>query len=120
MTKYIHPLHQHAIQHTNVKPFSKQTNTKFSEVLKEYSTLVISKHAKERMAERNIKIDAEKWRQIQEKVFEAKQKGVTDALVVVDDATLIVSAKNNTVVTALHKADAKEKIFTNINGTILL
>ena len=120
MTKYIHPLHQQVIRHTPIKPQPKPTNTKFSEVLADYTTLTISKHAKERMVERNINIKENQWKQINEKVFEAKQKGVTDALVVVDDATLVVSAKNNTVVTALHKADAKEKIFTNINGTILL
>lgn len=120
MTQYIHPLHQQAIHQTQVKPQTKQTTTNFSDILSEYTTLTVSKHAKQRMIERNININDKQWQQIQEKVFEAKQKGVTDALVVVDDATLIVSAKNNIVVTALHKADAKEKIFTNINGTILL
>lgn len=121
MTKYIHPLHQQAINHApTVKSKAKQPNISFSDVLAKHTTLSISKHAKERMMERNININEQQWQLINQKVFEAKQKGVTDALVVVDDATLVVSAKNNTVVTALHKADAKEKIFTNINGTILL
>lgn len=121
MTHYIHPLQQHAITKTNQLP--KQQNkpeTSFQSVLKQVTELKISKHAKQRMVERNIQINDEKWQQIHHKVFEAKQKGVTDALVVVDNATLIVSAKNNTVVTALNKDEANNKIFTNINGTILL
>lgn len=121
MTNYIHPLHQHAIKHHQVKPKTQQqATTNFSDILNGLTELKISKHAKQRMMERNIYIDNSKWQQINDKVIEAKEKGVTDALVVIDEATLIVSAKNNTVVTALHKADANEKIFTNINGTILL
>lgn len=121
MTKYIHPLHQQALTQTQNKPSSNKKSTKnFNDILTGLTELKISKHAKSRMVERNINIDENKWHQINEKVLEAKEKGVTDALVVVDNATLIVSAKNNTVVTALNKADANEKIFTNINGTILL
>lgn len=120
MTNYIHPLHQQTFNQTQVKQAPKKPKTSFSDVLAAHTTLTISKHAKQRMVERNININESQWQQINEKVLEAKQKGVTDALVVVDEATLIVSAKNNTVVTALDKAGAQEKIFTNINGTILL
>ena len=46
--------------------------------------------------------------------------GVKESLVLVDDAALIVSAKNNTVITAMNRAEATAQIFTNINGTILM
>lgn len=121
MNHYIHPLQQHAISKTTQLPKqTKKPETNFQTFLKQATELKISKHAQERMMERNIKLNDEQWQLIRSKVFEAKQKGVTDALVVVDDATLIVSAKNNTVVTALNKDEANNKIFTNINGTILL
>ena len=58
--------------------------------------------------------------QIGEKVKEAKTMGVKESLVLVDDAALIVSAKNNTVITAMNRAEATAQIFTNINGTILM
>lgn len=121
MSHYIHPLHQQSLTQANVKQTSKSEPIKnFNEVLAEKTNLKISKHAASRMSERNISFDETKWEQINAKVSEAKEKGVTDALVVVDDATLIISARNNTVVTALDKADASNKIFTNINGTILI
>lgn len=121
MSKYIHPLHQQQIAHTKVtSPRKLRSKQSFNEILTNLTELKVSKHAEERMKQRNIKFDQNQWRQISEKVFEAKAKGVTDALVVVDDTTLIVSAKNNTVVTALGREDAKDKIFTNIDGTILL
>lgn len=121
MSHYIHPLHQQSLVQNNVKQTNKQTPTKnFNEILAGLTELKVSKHAKTRMMERNINIDQKKWQQINDKVLEAKEKGVTDALVVVDNATLIVSAKNNTVITALNKEDTSNKIFTNINGTILI
>ena len=121
MTKYIHPLHQQAINHApTVKSKAKQLNISFSDVLAKHTTLSISKHAKERMMERNININEQQWQLINQKVFEAKQKGVTDALVVVDDATLVVSAKNSTVITVVDREEMKSQIFTNIDGTISL
>lgn len=121
MSHYIHPLHQQALTQTKVNPSQKETPKKsFHDVLANITDLKVSKHAKARMDERNIHIDETKWQLINDKVLEAKEKGVTDALVVIDDATLIVSAENNTVVTALNKTDTTNKIFTNINGTILI
>ncbi len=82
--------------------------------------LKMSKHASERLKERNISISAKEWQQITEKVSEAKDKGVKQPLVLLEQAALIVSAKNATVITALDRTEAKQQIFTNIDGTILL
>lgn len=84
------------------------------------SQLIVSKHAKQRLQQRGIDISAERWGQIEEKVQEAKQMGVKESLVLLEDAALIVSAKNNTVITAMDRKEAKTQIFTNINGTIIL
>lgn len=119
MHKYIHPIQQHYVHHSATKkqPIVK---TSFQSIFEHVSGLKVSKHAKHRMQERNIHITDQTWRKIETKLDEAKNKGVTDALVVLNDAALIVSAKNNTVVTALHKTEANDRIFTNINGTILI
>ncbi|XJZ28503.1 TIGR02530 family flagellar biosynthesis protein [Bacillota bacterium Lsc_1132] len=84
------------------------------------SQLVVSKHAMERLEQRNIQISGDCWAKIEEKVSEAKKMGVNDSLVLIQDAALIVSAKNNTVITALDRGEASSQIFTNINGTIVL
>lgn len=119
MNNYIHPLHQHYTKQPLPKQKVKQTNS-FQDVLSNITSVKVSKHAKARLHERNIEISHEKWDQIGKKMNEAKGKGVTDALVVLDDVALVVSTKNNTVVTALNSNEAADKIFTNINGTILL
>lgn len=82
--------------------------------------LKISKHASERISERNIDISASEWREITEKVFEARDKGVKQPLVLMEQAALIVSAKNGTVITALDRTEARQQLFTNIDGTIVL
>lgn len=118
MNNYIHPLQQH---YQNQSPKQvKKPPTQFKDILSQVDTVKISKHAEMRLKERKIDINKDTWEEIGYKMNEAKLKGVTDALIVLDDAALVVSTKNNTVVTALNNNEATNKIFTNINGTILI
>lgn len=82
--------------------------------------LKISKHATDRLTERNIHISDIEWAHVTEKVAEAKSKGIKDSLVLMEQAALIVSAKNSTVITAMDRKEAKDQLFTNIDGTIVL
>ena len=82
--------------------------------------LKVSKHANERIKERNIAITEQEWQVVSDKVFEAHSKGVKQPLVLMDQAALIVSAKNATVITAMDRTEAKQQLFTNIDGTIVL
>ncbi|MFS0865101.1 TIGR02530 family flagellar biosynthesis protein [Fredinandcohnia sp. 179-A 10B2 NHS] len=112
-----HPLtlqNRKKVQHTE------QPKVSFKETLHKESHLVISKHAQKRLDERNITIQESKWHEIQEKVTEAKSKGIRDSLVVMNNAALIVNVPNNTVITAMNRNEANSQIFTNINGTIIL
>ncbi|MFD2044107.1 TIGR02530 family flagellar biosynthesis protein [Ornithinibacillus salinisoli] len=121
MDHRVHQVPHHALQFPNVrKPEVKQPTTSFKDVLATQQELKLSKHATERLSERNIHFNDKQWQTISEKVMEAKEKGVTDSLVVTNDAALVVSAKNNVVVTALGREEASSKIFSNIDGTILI
>lgn len=120
------PITNHPIQlaSTNVKP-QKQVPHGFagelqSAVNEKTNKLVVSKHAQMRLEQRNINIDQNTWTRIDAKVQEAKRMGVRDSLVLTQKAALVVSAKNNTVITAMDRDEASSQIFTNINGTIIL
>lgn len=126
MDHRIQQLNYHPLSHIK-QPIRKQdvsSGTSFKDLLgtiqADESTLKISKHAEKRLNERNIKIDGDLWTRIEQKVNEARVKGVSDSLVVTEQAALIVSAKNNTVITAMDRQEASSQIFTNINGTILI
>ncbi|MGX2959264.1 TIGR02530 family flagellar biosynthesis protein [Peribacillus sp. JNUCC 23] len=82
--------------------------------------LSISKHAQMRLDQRNIHIDETTWTKIEEKVQEAKKIGITESLVVLENAALVVNTKNNIVITAMDRNESASHIFTNINGTILI
>lgn len=93
--------------------------TTFQEVLAE-KALKMSKHATKRLEERAISFTDAEWVDIEDKVNEAKQKGVQSSLLLTKDAALIISVKNNTVITAMNREEAAAQIFTNIDGTIIL
>lgn len=121
MSNYIHPLQQAQItKQRNQLKQPQKTNTPFEQVLSKATEVKVSKHAQQRLMERNIQISAAKWHEISQKMNEAKGKGITDAIVVTGETSLVVSTKNNTVVTALSNEEASNQIFTNINGAIVL
>ncbi|MDG5788185.1 TIGR02530 family flagellar biosynthesis protein [Evansella sp. AB-P1] len=82
--------------------------------------LKISKHAEKRLEDRGINISPEMWESIHSKIIDAKNKGVQDSLVVTNNAALVISAKNETVITAMDRKEAESQLFTNIDGTILM
>ncbi|EWG11961.1 TIGR02530 family flagellar biosynthesis protein [Cytobacillus firmus] len=113
VTKQAKPVH---LTNKGQNGFSKHLQT----ALENNSKLIVSKHAEQRMNQRGIEITGERWQQIENKMHEAKKLGVNESLVLLKDAALVVSAKNNTVITAMDRQEAGTQIFTNINGTIIL
>lgn len=84
------------------------------------SSIKFSNHAVERMQTRGISYSPERLQKLDEAVKKAAAKGSKDTLVLMDDSALIVSVKNNTVVTVMDKSNLKENVFTNIDSTVVL
>lgn len=82
--------------------------------------LKFSNHAIERMQSRGISYSAQDLTRLGEAVQKAAAKGSKDTLVLMDQSALIVSVKNNTVVTVMDKNALKENVFTNIDSTIVM
>ncbi|HBA68682.1 MAG TPA: flagellar protein [Lachnospiraceae bacterium] len=79
-----------------------------------------SKHAANRLAERNIELTDNQMERLQEGTMKAGAKGINDSLVLVDQLAFIVNIPNHTVVTAMNQTEADESIFTNIDGAVII
>ncbi len=86
----------------------------------ESGALKFSNHAIERMQSRGISYSPQDMTRLGEAVQKAAAKGSKDTLVLMENSALIVSVKNNTVVTVMDKNALKENVFTNIDSTIVM
>lgn len=93
---------------------------KTSERSAESGEVRFSKHAANRLAERNIELTDNQMERLQEGTIKAGSKGINDSLVIVDQLAFIVNVPNNTVVTAMKQTEANENVFTNIDGAVIM
>lgn len=82
--------------------------------------LRFSKHAGERLADRNINLTKEQLERLEEGARRAQEKGIHDSLVIMDDISFIVNIKNKTVITAMDTSSKEENVYTNIDGAVII
>lgn len=96
----------------------------FSQILKDkinsISNVNFSKHAVNRVLERNIDISEDNLSRLNEGVKLAEEKGLNEPLILIDEAAYIVNIRNNTVITTVGNDDLKGNVFTNIDGTVII
>jgi len=80
--------------------------------------LRFSSHAEKRLESREIEITPKHLERMAEAVEKAKTKGAKETLMIFEDFSLIVSVKNNTVITAVENAGMRENVFTNIDSAV--
>lgn len=113
------------VQYTSAVKNSESINSAFKELLNEKlknsteNEVVFSKHASERIRERNIDVDTDVTDRLNQAAEQAKDKGLKNVLVMIDNQAFIINTRNNKVVTALNSDDLKENIFTNIDGAVI-
>ena len=91
----------------------------FADKKTEESELKFSKHAANRLSERNIELSDKVMNRLHAGTVAAGQKGINESLVMVDQLAFIVNVKNQTVITALDKDDSNGNVFTNIDGAVI-
>ncbi|MBE5909791.1 TIGR02530 family flagellar biosynthesis protein [Pseudobutyrivibrio sp.] len=106
------------------KPLGTLNGASFEDIFKQKlqatSELKFSKHATQRLDDRNIELTEEQSQRLSEGVQKASAKGITDSLVLVDTLAFIVNVPNQTVVTAMDQTESDENIFTNIDGAVIV
>lgn len=89
------------------------------EKLEKSNDVVFSKHANERIKDRNIDVSGVVTEKLNKANEQAKEKGLKNVLVMIENQAFIISTINNKVVTALNSDELKENIFTNIDGAVI-
>ncbi len=101
----------------------RQERSRFQEALLDNlnrSELTFSKHALEQMRHREICLDEASIKKLKEGVHSAREKGIRESLMLMDNVAYVVSIRNATVITALEAKDTKNHVFTNIDGAVVL
>lgn len=99
-------------------------NISFEEILKQKSIeksegLKFSKHAGERLEQRNITLSDDQIKRLEDATAKADEKGIKESLMIMDNMAFIVNVKNSTVITAMDQTENKENVFTNIDGAVI-
>lgn len=116
--------------HTGYRPKTyqekNQTTTDFGAVLEQTrenqtsTELNFSKHAVNRLRQRNITLSAEQKSRLENGVKKASEKGINESLIMIDSLAFIVNIPNKTVITAMDQMESDDSIFTNIDGAVIM
>lgn len=100
---------------------SKSSKVSFQKILLQKSSegLKFSKHAGERLEQRNITLSNEQMKRLEDATARADKKGIKESLMLMDNMAFIVNVKNCTVITAMDQTENEENIFTNIDGAVI-
>lgn len=107
-----------------VQPATEQTkHNNFNAILNKIQStdqVKFSKHAIDRLNARNIELSSDDMSRINSGVDRAKNKGVRDALIMMDNKVFVASVQNKTIITAAMDEQLKDSVFTNIDGAVIV
>ena len=113
------------LRQNEVEPskYSATDGRTFAEILEERieaaGNLRFSKHAAQRLFDRNISLTNSQLVRLTEGTDRAMSKGISDTLVMVDNLAFIVNTGSSTVVTAMDSSETKGNVFSNIDGAVI-
>lgn len=100
----------------------KTDNTSFHDLLNQElkNTVTFTKHASIRKEQRNIQVSDSDLTKLGEACDQAQEKGINNALIMMDDSAFIVNAANKRVITVMDKKEMKNKLFNDIDGAVFI
>jgi flagellar operon protein len=91
----------------------------FGEIFREeLSNVKFSAHAQARLASRDISLSDNEVERLQSAVSRARDKGVNESLILLNDKAFIVSVPNKTVITVMDQAQMSDNIVTDIDSAV--
>ncbi|WP_050739391.1 TIGR02530 family flagellar biosynthesis protein [Acetobacterium bakii] len=101
---------------------AKTENGSFQEIFNQElkNTVTFSKHANVRKEQRNIEVTQNDLEKLGNACDKAQEKGIDNALIMMDDSAFIVNAASKHVITVMDKNEMKNKLFNDIDGAVFL
>ncbi|PLX91132.1 MAG: flagellar protein [Desulfuromonas sp.] len=81
-------------------------------------SLRFSAHSRQRMDKRGLYFTAEQLGRIETALATLQHKGSRTSVIMVDNAALVVSVSQATVVTVVDQAGLRDQVFTNIDSAV--
>ena len=88
--------------------------------LHQSSNVSFSKHAVNRVIQRNLGISEDDIARLNEGVRLAEEKKLEDPLILIDRTAFLVNIKHHKVITTVDAEELKGNVFTNIDGTVII
>lgn len=108
----------------NKVPYSPNKNANFNEILQktvnQKGELKFSKHATERLDQRNIKLTSQDLEKLNAAIETASKKGIKETLILMENKAFIANVKNRIIITAAIEEQLRDSAFTNIDGAIIV
>ena len=101
---------------------TKQSEQSFQQILEQQisNTVTFSKHASIRKEQRNIEVSQSDLEKLGNACDQAQEKGIGNALIMMDDSAFIVNATDKRVITVMDKNEMKNKLFSDIDGAVFI
>lgn len=99
-----------------------KTESSFQNLLNQQikNTVTFTKHATERKEQRNIQVTESDLEKLGNACDQAQEKGIDNALIMMDNSAFIVNAANKKVITVMDKNEMKNKLFSDIEGAVFI
>ncbi len=80
----------------------------------------LSAHAVQRLEERDISLTIQERIDLGQAITLLNDKGARNALIVREDAAFVVNVPNRTLITAISQQELQQRVFTQIDSTMLI
>lgn len=101
---------------------SQKTETSFKDLLDQQikNTVTFTKHASIRKEQRNIEVTDSDLEKLGDACDKAQEKGIGNALIMMENSAFIVNAADKRVITVMDKNEMKNKLFSDIDGAVFI
>ncbi len=89
-------------------------------IIQQEESLRLSAHAVQRLEERDISLTHQERIDLGQAISRLNDKGARNALIVRSDAAFVVNVPNRTMVTAISQQELQQRVFTQIDSTVLI